>query len=89
MTTLLAARAPSLARALRRAKPAYVLVDGTIAECDQVGDSESDYSGKVRRHGVNVQTAAGPSGELIRHPPARPGRNVDITAARTHHIVTV
>ncbi|MDQ0753910.1 hypothetical protein QF034_008141 [Streptomyces africanus] len=35
--------------------PDYVLLDGTLAECDRVGDSRADYSHKHRRHGVNVQ----------------------------------
>ncbi|WP_435191332.1 transposase family protein [Streptomyces sp. bgisy126] len=86
---LLASRAPSLTQALRRARPEYVLVDGTIAECDRVGDRERDYSGKARRHGVNIQAVTGPAGELIWYSPALPGRTVDITAARTHHIITL
>ncbi|MBF6050041.1 transposase [Streptomyces sp. NRRL B-1677] len=88
VTALLAAQAPSLTRALRRARPEYVLVDGTIAEYDRVGDRESDYSGKARRHGVNIQAVTGPNGELLWYSPALPGRTVDITAARTHRIIT-
>lgn len=65
VTALLADKAPSLTRALRRARPDYVLVDGTIAECDRVGDGEGDYSGKARRHGVNIQAVTGPVGELV------------------------
>lgn len=30
----------------------FVLLDGTLAECDRVGDSRADYSAKRRRHGV-------------------------------------
>lgn len=45
MTALLADPAPPPG-ALRRAKPEYVLADGTIAECDRVGDGERDYSDK-------------------------------------------
>ncbi len=71
---LLASRAPSLTQALRRARPEYVLVDGTIAECDRVGDHEKDYSGKTRRHGVNIQAVTDPAGELIWYSPALPGR---------------
>uniref|UniRef100_A0AAU1IDA8 Transposase family protein n=1 Tax=Streptomyces sp. NBC_00180 TaxID=2903632 RepID=A0AAU1IDA8_9ACTN len=89
VTALLADMAPSLTRALRRAKPDHVLVDGTIAECDRVGDGERDYSGKARRHGVNIQAVTGPTGKLIWYSPALPGRTVDITAARTHRIITV
>ncbi|MFF0478882.1 transposase family protein [Streptomyces sp. NPDC004284] len=86
---LLAARAPSLTQALRRARPEHVLVDGTIAECDRVGDHERDYSSKARRHGVNVQAVTNPVGELTWYSPALPGRTVDITAARIHRIITV
>jgi hypothetical protein len=52
---LLADRAPGLLRALREANPDYVLVDGTLAECDRVGDSRADFSHKHRRHGVDGQ----------------------------------
>ncbi|GAA3589031.1 transposase family protein [Streptomyces osmaniensis] len=45
---LLADRAPGLLRALRETDPDYVLLDGTLAECDRVGDSRADYS---HRHG--------------------------------------
>lgn len=51
---LLADRAPGLLRTLREADPEYVLLDGTLAECDRVGDSRADYSHKHRRHGVNL-----------------------------------
>jgi hypothetical protein len=54
---LLADRAPGLLRVLREADPDYVLLDGTLAECDRVGDGRADYSHKHRRHGVNVQPA--------------------------------
>lgn len=80
---LLASRASSLTQALRRARPEYVLVDGTLAECDRVGDS------KAKRHDVNIQAVTGPSGQLLWFSPALPGRVVDITAARTHHIITI
>ncbi|MGW8355510.1 transposase family protein [Streptomyces wedmorensis] len=86
---LLTLRAPPLTRAPRRARPAYVLVDGTIAECDRVGDHERHYPGKARRHGVNIRAVTDPVGELIWYSPALPGRTVGITAARTHHIVTI
>lgn len=87
--THLAARAPSLTRALRQARPEYVLVDGTLAECDRVGNGQDDYSGKHRKHGVNIQAVTGPAGELLWYSPALPGRTADITAARTHKIVTI
>lgn len=36
---LLADRAPGLLRALRETDPDYILLDGTLAKCDRVGDS--------------------------------------------------
>jgi transposase len=84
---LLADRAPGLLRALREANPEYVLLDGTLAECDRVGDSRADYSHKHRRHRVNVQVVTDPAGRLLWIPPTPPGRAHDLTAARTHRII--
>lgn len=71
---LFADRAPGLLRALREADPDYVLLDGTLAECDRVGDSRADYSHKHRRHGVSVQVVTDPAGRLLISPalPAAP-----------------
>ncbi|WP_327425869.1 transposase family protein [Streptomyces sp. NBC_01236] len=79
---LLADRAPGLLRSLREADPDYVLLDGTLAECDRVGDSRADFSQKHRRHGVNVQVVTDPAGRLLWISPALPGRAHDLTAAR-------
>ncbi len=86
---LLAARAPGLLRALREADPDYVLLDGTLAECDRVGDSRADYSHKHRRRGVNVQVVTDPAGRLLWISPTLPGRAHDLTAARTHQIIRI
>jgi len=69
---LLAEQAPDLAETLREARPDDVLVEGTLAECDRVGDSEGDYSGKHRRHGVNIQVVTDPAGTILRFSPALP-----------------
>src|SRR6476659_9030112 len=45
---LLAARAPGLLCALRETDPEFVLLDGTLAECDRLGDGRADYSAKHR-----------------------------------------
>ncbi|MFE1356514.1 transposase family protein, partial [Kitasatospora phosalacinea] len=87
VSDLLARRAPGLTRALRETGAEYVLVDGTLAECDRVGDGRADYSGKHRRHGVNLQVITDPTGRLVWLSRALPGRTHDLTAARTHHIV--
>jgi hypothetical protein len=86
---LLAGRAPGLLRALREADPDYVLADGTLAECDRVGDSRADFSHKHRRHGVNVQVVTDPHGEVLWISPALPGRAHDLTAARAHRIIRI
>jgi len=86
---LLAERAPGLLRALREADPDYLLLDGTLAECDRVGDSRADFSQKHRRHGVNVQVVTDPAGRLLWISPALPGRTHDLTAARTHRIIRI
>ncbi|MFF5284572.1 transposase family protein [Streptomyces sp. NPDC013171] len=82
-------RAPGLLRVLRETDPEYVLLDGTLAECDRVGDSRADFSQKHRRHGVNVQVIADAAGELLWISPALPGRTHDLTAARAHRIIRI
>ncbi|WP_299538393.1 transposase family protein [uncultured Streptomyces sp.] len=83
---LLADRAPGLLKTLREHDPEYVLLDGTLSECDRLGDGRADYSHKHRRHGVNVQVVTDPDGRLLWISPALPGRAHDLTAARTHRI---
>jgi hypothetical protein len=86
---LLAERAPGLLKVLLEADPDFVLLDGTLAECDRVGDGRADYSHKHRRHGVNVQVVTDPEGRLLWLSPALPGRAHDLTAARTHRIIRI
>ncbi|MFG2313152.1 transposase family protein [Streptomyces sp. NPDC048566] len=86
---LLADRAPGLLKVLREQDPDFVLLDGTLAECDRVGDGRADYSHKHRRHGVNVQVVTDRAGRLLWLSPALPGRSHDLTAARTHRIIRI
>ncbi|GGM24428.1 IS5 family transposase [Streptomyces fumigatiscleroticus] len=95
---LLAQRAPGLLKVLREADPDFVLLDGTLAECDRVGDSRADYFHKHRRHGVNLQVLTDPGGRLLWLSPALPGRVHDLTSpslrpgvppARTHRIIRI
>ncbi|MEU1694194.1 transposase family protein [Streptomyces hirsutus] len=86
---LLAAQAPGLLKVLREHEPEYVLLDGTLAECDRVGDGRADHSHKHRRHGVNVQVVTAPTGHVLWISPALPGRVHDLTAARTHRIIRI
>ncbi|HEX3958799.1 MAG TPA: transposase family protein [Trebonia sp.] len=64
----------------------YVIVDGvhvpTVTFGRKTGGQRAFYSGKHKRHGLNVQAACSPDGELLRAAAPRPGATVDITAAR-------
>ncbi len=64
-------------------------MDGTLAECDRVGDGRADYSSKHKRHGVNVQVVTDLVGKILWLSPALPGRTHDLTAARTHKIIRI
>ncbi|GAA3212649.1 IS5/IS1182 family transposase [Streptomyces thermocoprophilus] len=86
---LLAERAPGLLKTLREHDRDFVLLDGTLAECDRVGDGRADHSHKHRCHGVNVQVVTDPDGRLLWLSPALPGRAQDLTAARTHRIIRI
>jgi len=65
---LLAARAPKLRRAVRAAKKAghaYVVVDGTLVPIDRVARDRPFYSGKHKKHGMNLQVIASPDGDVL------------------------
>jgi hypothetical protein len=65
---LLAARAPKLRTAVRdaaRAGYAYVVVDGTLIPVDRVAADRPFYSGKHKRHGMNLQVIASPGGDNV------------------------
>lgn len=52
---LLAARAPTLDEAVRAASTkAYVLLDGTLLPIDRIAADQPFYSGKHKKHGMNV-----------------------------------
>lgn len=85
---LLAALAPTLADAVRIASAkAYLLLDGTLLPIDRIAADRPFYSGKHKRHGMNVQVLADPSGRLLWASPALPGAVHDVRAAREHGIV--
>ncbi len=90
---LLAQRAIRLSEVLRLAKKAgweYLLIDGvnvpTVAFARKLNRRQQHYSGKHRRHGVNVQTICAPDGRLLWASAALPGKVNDITAARRHRL---
>ena len=67
-TALLAARAPKLRTAIRdavKAGYAYVIVDGTLIPVDRVAADRPFYSGKHKRHGMNLQVIASPAGDIL------------------------
>jgi hypothetical protein len=82
---LLAARAPKLRRALRDADQAgypYVVLDGTLIPIDRVAADRPFYSGKHRKHGMNLQVIASPAGDVLWVSGPLPGAVHDLTAAR-------
>ncbi|MGH4036196.1 transposase family protein [Actinomycetota bacterium Odt1-20B] len=85
---VLSALAPSLADAMEtiRAK-AFVILDGTLLPIDRIAADTPYYSGKHKRHGMNVQVLADPFGRLLWASPALPGSTHDLTAARQHGII--
>src|SRR3989440_7497488 len=85
---LLAALAADLNTAVDRAAAlVYVILDGTLVPIDRVADQKPYYSGKHKRHGVNVQVLADPAGRLIWASPALSGATHDLVATRTHQLI--
>lgn len=85
---ILAALAPTLAKAVRTASgKAFVILDGTLLPIDRIAADRPFYSGKHKKHGMNVQVIADPAGRLLWASPALPGSVHDIKAARTHGII--
>jgi hypothetical protein len=73
---LLAARAPKLRTAVRdavRAGYAYAVLDGTLIPIDRVAADRPFYSGKHRKHGMNLQVIASPRGDVLWVSGALPG----------------
>jgi hypothetical protein len=73
---LLAARAPKLRTAVRDAKKAghaYVVLDGTLIPAGRVAADRPFYSGKHKRHGMNLQVIASPAGDILWVSGALPG----------------
>jgi hypothetical protein len=82
---LLAARAPSLrtaVRAAQKAQHAFVVIDGTLIPVDRLAADRPFYSGKHRRHGMNLQVIASPGGEILWVSGSLPGSVHDLTAER-------
>jgi DDE superfamily endonuclease len=89
---VLAAVAPTLEEALEVARrKAHLILDGTLISIDRVGMASGRdrvyYSGKHKRHGVNVQVLSDPAGRLVGASPALPGARHDMGAAREHGVI--
>ena len=72
-------------------RKAFVILDGTLLSIDRVGMASGYdrgfFSGKHKRHGVNVQVIADPAGRLVWASPALPGARHDMGAAREHGLI--
>ena len=87
---LLAARSPKLRQALAQAKEAghaYLVIDGTLIPIDRIAADRPFYSGKHRKHGMNLQVIATPDGDIVWVSGPLPGAVHDLTAARIWGIV--
>jgi DDE superfamily endonuclease/Helix-turn-helix of DDE superfamily endonuclease len=82
--------APRNCAALTSAKNAghaYVVIDGTLIPIGRVAADRPFYSGKYRRHGMNLQVISAPDGEIVWVSGPLPGAVHDLTAARIWGIV--
>jgi hypothetical protein len=92
---VLAAHAPDLRQALAAARQAglsHVNLDGVVIPTDRVktpGPNNADlwWSGKHKHHGGNVQVISAPDGWPLWTSDVRPGREHDMTCARTHGVI--
>ena len=87
---LLAARSPRLRHALAKAKDAgyaYLVIDGTLIPIDRVAADQPFYTGKHRKHGMNLQVIASPGGDIVWVSGPLPGAVHDLTAARIWGII--
>lgn len=56
---------------------AFVILDGTLLSFDRIAADTPYYSGKDKRHGMNVQVLTDPIGRLLWASPALPGSTHD------------
>lgn len=88
--TLLSARSPTLSRALAKACKdglLYLVLDGTLIPIDRVKADQPFYSGKHKKHGMNLQVIASPDGTILWVSGSLPGSVHDLKAARIWGLV--
>lgn len=66
---------------------AFAILDGPLLPIDRIAADTPYYSGKHKRHGMNVQVLTDPFGRLLWTSHALPGSAHDLTATRTHGII--
>lgn len=66
---------------------AYLILEGTLLPIDRIAADWPLYSGKHKKHRMNVQVITNPSGRLLWASPALPGAVHDIRAVGEHGIV--
>ncbi|MBE1559780.1 transposase family protein [Nonomuraea africana] len=87
---LLARRSPRLEQALCAAKRtgyAFVVLDGTLIPIDRLAADRPFYSGKHKKHGMNIQVIAAPDGTPLWTSGSLPGSVHDLKAARIWGII--
>ncbi|WP_106362381.1 transposase family protein [Glycomyces artemisiae] len=87
--SLLAARAPGIRDALQHAKrtgAAFVILDGALIHIDRNQIDQPYYSGKHKRHGMNIQAIGDARGNLLWISGAIRGSIHDTKAARIWQI---
>ena len=60
----------------------FVIIDGTLIAIDRVAKDRPFYSGKHRRHGMNLQVISSPDGTILWVSGPLPGSVHYLTAAR-------
>jgi hypothetical protein len=86
----LSARSPKLSQALARAVKdglRHLILDGTLIAIDRVRADRPFFSGKHKKHGVNLQVIAGPDGQIVWVSGAVPGSIHDLKAARNWGVI--
>jgi len=64
-----------------------VILDGTLIPIDRVAADRPFYSGKHKRHGMNLQVIASPGGDIVWVSGALRGATHDLRAARIWGII--